>query len=143
MPYTIPHAPTSASASIVENDVDEDMNERPHGDQFKIGEGVDQELGARVSKFPGLLPGEVAKRLKAAVLGRKADNPDESDDEDDSPVTDSARIQSGKTDGKKAENGLDERLSETMGSIRSRSQNYNTFGWDSDTERGQSVTDAR
>lgn len=147
LPYTIPHGSTSATASIAEDEADEDLDERSRGEQFKVGEGVgvDHELGARVSKFPGLLPGEFAKRLKTAVFGRKADNPDESDDEDDSPATDTARdLYQRREGGQEGEEGLEERLNIARGhsSIRPRTQNYNTFGWESDPERPQPITEA-
>lgn len=130
MPYTIPHGPTSAAASITENDPEE-LDARPHGEQFKLGEGTEHELGSRVSKFPGLLPGEMAKRLKAAVLGRKVDNMDESDDEDDSPVTDTH-----------PSSGREERERTVTGSstTRTSTRNYNTFGWESDVERDNPPT---
>lgn len=132
LPYTIPHGPSSAAASIAEND-GEGIDERPHGEQFKLGEGTEHELGARVSKFPGLLPGEMAKRLKAAVLGKKGDNPDESDDEDDSPVTDTHQS-SGNEENRDAGRPS---LQDVTGSSASRAstRNYNTFGWESDAER--------
>lgn len=152
LPYTIPHGPASASASIIDNDQEEEEDDRPRGEQFKLGEGVDpdHELGARVSRFPTLLPGEMAKRLKAAVFGaHKADNPDESDDDDDSPGTET-RNSSSREDGGAPDtdaNGPGQAgtaLDSTSGpsSTRSRMQTYNTFGWESDTERAQSITEA-
>lgn len=132
MPYTIPHGPSSATASIAENDPEE-LDARPPSEHFKLGEGTEHELGTRVSKFPGLLPGEIAKRLKAAVLGRKADNMDESDDEDDSPVTDT-HPSSSREDG---QNHHEASTVARSSSSRASTRNYNTFGWESDVEREQ------
>lgn len=97
----------------------------------------------RVSKFPGLFPGEVARRLKAAVFGQRADNPDESDEDDDSPVDDTQI--STRQDGRQQPGNVDGGNMHVVNgspSINSPSRNYNTFGWDSDTERATSVTEA-
>jgi hypothetical protein len=84
----------------------------------------------------------VAKRLKAAVFGQRADNPDESDEDDDSPVTDTQT--SSRQDGKQPDSVSAGNVNGLNGSpsIRSPSRNYNTFGWDSDTERATSITEA-
>lgn len=78
----------------------------------------------------------MAKKLKAAVLGRKADNMDESDDEDDSPATDT-HASSGREDGQAAPRARTVTGSSTT---RTSPRNYNTFGWESDVERDTPVT---
>lgn len=124
----------------------EDEDDSAPGEQFKPAEGTSHELGARVSKFPGLLPGEVAKRFKAAVIGKKGAHLDESDDEEDSPVTD-AHVSGAEIESRHDIHlsnaleggtlvGRDNSANDRIAAGRHRDlRNYNTFGWESDTDR--------
>lgn len=86
LPYVIAH---SAAASM---HADDDPDPEEVGRQVAFNKSF--ALGQRQSAFASLLPGEVGRKLKAAVLGTRSGAPDESDEEEeeeeDSPVSDVA-----------------------------------------------------
>lgn len=96
-------------------------------------------LDSRTNSFAHLLPGEVARRFKAAIFGTPGGPTyfDESDDEDDSG--DNRREQGHSSSNNDSEpeqsvNGRKRSAKAQAPDQRQNAKNYNTFGYDADVE---------
>lgn len=105
------------------------------------------QMSPRTSAFAYLLPGEVGKRLKAAIFGSKAEDEFASEEDDSSPHEGQDASSSGRHSSSRSHSVLSPALdpqsersrmrTEDRASLlnsKNNSRNYNTFGWDSDVE---------